>query len=86
IADLGAFLLHPGGAKVLEAYQNALDLRPEQLDLARGVLRDYGNMSSATVLFVLERYLQAHGAGNGGYGLISSLGPGFCSESLLVEL
>ena len=86
IADLGVFLLHPGGAKVLEAYQNALDLRPEQLDLARGVLRDYGNMSSATVLFVLERYLQAHGAGNGGHGLISSLGPGFCSESLLVEL
>lgn len=86
IADIGAFLLHPGGAKVLEAYREALDLRPEQLDLARGVLRDFGNMSSATVLFVLERYLQAYGTGNGGFGLISSLGPGFCSESLLVEL
>lgn len=86
IADVGAFLLHPGGARVLAAYQNALGLRPEQLDLARGVLRDFGNMSSATVLFVLERYLQEHGTGNGGHGLISSLGPGFCSESLLVDL
>jgi alkylresorcinol/alkylpyrone synthase len=86
IADIEAFLLHPGGAKVLEAYEKALALTPGQLDLPRGVLRDYGNMSSATVLFVLERYLDQRGTGNGGYGLISSLGPGFCSESLLVGL
>ncbi len=86
IADLDAFLLHPGGAKVLEAYEKALALEPAQLELPRGVLRDYGNMSSATVLFVLERYLEKHGTGNGGHGLVSALGPGFCSESLLVEL
>lgn len=86
IADIEAFLLHPGGAKVLEAYEKALALAPAQLDLARGVLRDYGNMSSATVFYVIERYLEAHGTGNGGHGLISALGPGFCSESLLVGL
>lgn len=86
IDDIDAFLLHPGGTKVLEAYEKALDLEQMQLDLPRGVLRDFGNMSSATVFFVLERYLDARGTGNGGHGLISALGPGFCSESLLVEL
>ena len=86
LGDIDAFILHPGGTKVLEAYETALGLVPAQLDLARGVLRDYGNMSSATVLFVLERYLQENAPGRGGYGLISALGPGFCSESVLVAL
>ncbi len=86
IADLEAFLLHPGGAKVLDAYQQALALESDQLDWPRGILRDYGNMSSATVLFVLERYLKEQGTGRGGHGLITALGPGFCSESLLVGL
>nr|MEE4268683.1 3-oxoacyl-[acyl-carrier-protein] synthase III C-terminal domain-containing protein [Candidatus Krumholzibacteria bacterium] len=86
IADIGAFMLHPGGTKVLEAYEQALALVPEQLDLPRGVLRDFGNMSSATVLFVIERYLDQRGTGNGGHGLISALGPGFCSESVLLAL
>ncbi len=86
IADLEAFLLHPGGAKVLQAYEDALALEPAQLEGPRSILRDYGNMSSATVLFLLERYLNERGAGNGGHGLITALGPGFCSESLLVEL
>jgi alkylresorcinol/alkylpyrone synthase len=86
IADMEAFLLHPGGTKVLEAYQTALALEPAQLELPRSILRDYGNMSSATVLYVLERYLEQSEPGQGGFGLVSSLGPGFCSESLLVGL
>jgi alkylresorcinol/alkylpyrone synthase len=86
IADIGAFLLHPGGTKVMEAYQAALSLEADQLALSAGILRDYGNMSSATVFYVVDRYLEEHGFNNGGHGLISALGPGFCSESLLVEL
>ncbi len=86
LADIDAFLFHPGGAKVLEAYEEALGLVPSQLELPRGVLRDYGNMSSATVLFVLARYLKRHGTGRGGRGLVSALGPGFCSESVLLAL
>ena len=70
---------------MLEAYETALALQPQQLDLPRGVLRDYGNMSSATVLYVLERHLALHGFDTGGIGLISALGPGFCSESVLVR-
>jgi len=50
------------------------------------VLRDYGNMSSVTVLFVIARYLERYGPVGSGYGVISALGPGFCSESLLVDL
>lgn len=53
------YALHPGGAKVLTAYQDALELPDGALEPARGVLRDYGNMSSPTALFVLERILQA---------------------------
>jgi alkylresorcinol/alkylpyrone synthase len=86
IADIAAFLLHPGGTRVLEAYEKALALKPAQLAWPRGILSDFGNMSSATVLYVLDRYLEERGFGNGGHGLISALGPGFCSESLLVEL
>lgn len=86
VADIDAFLLHPGGTKVMEAYLKALALEEDQLALSAGVLRDYGNMSSATVLYVVERYLEEHGSGNGGHGLVSALGPGFCSESLLLGL
>ena len=63
----------------------ALGLRPEQLDVPRGVLRDYGNMSSATVFFVIERHLAQHGFTQGGLGLVSALGPGFSSESLRIR-
>jgi alkylresorcinol/alkylpyrone synthase len=84
--DLDAHLFHPGGARVITAYEEALDLPPRALDWTRGVLRDFGNMSSATVLFVIARYLAERGTGRGGHGLVSALGPGFCSESVLVGL
>lgn len=86
LKDIDRFLIHPGGTKVVEAYESALHLTNGHMNLARGVLRDYGNMSSVTVLFVLERYLRENGFDRGGHGLISALGPGFCSESLLVQL
>jgi len=86
LQDIDQFLIHPGGSKVIEAYKSALNLDNGQLNLAREVLRDFGNMSSVTVLFVLERYIRRYGFDRGGRGLISALGPGFCSESLLVNL
>ncbi len=58
IADIDAFALHPGGAKVLTAYEQSLGLGPDDLAAARAVLRDFGNMSSATALFVLQRLWQ----------------------------
>jgi alkylresorcinol/alkylpyrone synthase len=83
--DIDTLLFHPGGTRVIEAYEQALGLEPERLDLCRGVLRDYGNMSSVTVLFVLERCLQEQRLPAGGFGLVSAMGPGFCSESLLLR-
>ena len=80
--QLHHFVFHPGGPKVLDAYQAALDLPFERLKLARSVLRDHGNMSSPTVMFVLERFLQSVPA-TGDYGLLMSLGPGFCAEGVV---
>ncbi len=86
LKDISKFLFHPGGAKVLEAYQNALGMSNGSLSLSAGVLRRYGNMSSVTVLFVLDEFFRNPESKSGGYGLISALGPGFSSESLLLKL
>ena len=84
--DIDSFILHPGGTKVVEAYRSALNLRNGRMPHAEDVLRDYGNMSSVTVLFVLERYLRSlNGENTGRLGLISALGPGFSSESVLIR-
>jgi len=80
------FLYHPGGTKVVAAYETAYGVNANRFEYSRGILRDFGNMSSVTVLFVIERYLTKHGLDNSGYAVISALGPGFCSESLLVKL
>lgn len=75
-------VVHPGGRKVLDAYARALELEPDALRHARDVLREYGNMSSPTVLFVLERFL-ADTPPSGRAGLLLGLGPGFCAEGVV---
>lgn len=77
------FIFHPGGKKVLAAYAEALGVEGDFLQTSREVMRDYGNMSSATVLYVLERFLHKH---EKGYGLMMSMGPGFSSEMVLLEM
>ena len=72
--DVDQFACHPGGAKVLEALEEAFDLPFGSLVTSRDILRDYGNMSATTVLFVLERLLAQNKQGR---FLLSSLGPGF---------
>jgi alkylresorcinol/alkylpyrone synthase len=72
--ELAGAICHPGGAKVLDALEESFEMPSGAMSLAREVLRDFGNMSAATVLFVLERTL-ARGA-KGRY-LMSALGPGF---------
>ena len=83
--DIDYFILHPGGAKVIEAYESALGVPAERFEICREMLRRYGNMSSVSVLFVLDEHLRKYGKGSGKYGIISALGPGFCSESVLVQ-
>jgi alkylresorcinol/alkylpyrone synthase len=80
--DIGYFICHPGGAKVLDALEEAFSLTPGALGFARDTLRDYGNMSAATVLFVLKRALEA---GMRGRMLMTALGPGFTAGFQLIE-
>lgn len=88
ISRIDHFIAHPGGAKVLQAYAESLDLPPEKLEHTRQVLRNCGNMSAASVLFVLERFMQEAATTpeiRGSYGLLGALGPGFSSELLLMR-
>jgi alkylresorcinol/alkylpyrone synthase len=78
--DFVHFLTHPGGAKVLDAFEEVLGLGRGGLVLSREVLRDHGNMSSVTVMFILERFLESEACAPGEYGVISALGPGFSAE------
>ncbi len=80
--DLAHYIVHPGGAKVLAAYADSLGLSAVTLATAYEVLAEYGNMSSASVLFVLERFLRATPPA-GRYGVMLSLGPGFSAEQVL---
>ncbi len=79
-----AWILHPGGARVIDAYQQSLGLTNEQLAWTAAALRDHGNMSSPTVLFALQAAMDAGQPGKGKSALLASLGPGFASELALV--
>jgi len=87
IGDMDRFVCHPGGAKVLEAIEHAFGLGQGALVEARAVLRDYGNMSAATVMFVLERILaQARATGaRWERALMNALGPGFTAGFLVLD-
>jgi alkylresorcinol/alkylpyrone synthase len=76
------YICHPGGTKVIEALEDALELGHRQLGDARAVLRGYGNMSAVTVLFVLERHLRR---GLCGRALMLALGPGFTAGFQILE-
>ena len=80
--DVRHFVCHPGGAKVLTAIEAAFELTPAALAEARSVLRDFGNMSAVTVLFVLDRVLKS---GKRGRMLMTALGPGFTAGFQLLE-
>jgi alkylresorcinol/alkylpyrone synthase len=78
-------IAHPGGVKVMAAYEEAFGLDPNALRHAREVLRSAGNMSSPTVLFVLDRFLADSSVRPGDLGLLTALGPGFSSELVLLQ-
>lgn len=85
LKEITHFLAHPGGKKVLQAYKRCLNLDEKQFDISNEILRTFGNMSSVTVLYVLEQYIQKQLAKQGEYGLIAAMGPGFSSEQVLVR-
>ena len=84
-ADIGAWIMHTGGPKVLEATAAALELDPEALDASWRCLRKVGNLSSASVLLVLEEYMNRRRPAPGTYSILAAMGPGFCSELVLLR-
>ncbi len=81
--DVSTYVCHPGGPKVIEAVETVLDLPPDALDRTRTSLRENGNLSSASVLDVL-RATMADPPPPGSFGLMVAMGPGFCSELVLL--
>src|SRR5438309_8503850 len=80
--EIDRFCCHPGGVKVIDAIESALDLNQGELNLEREVLRDYGNMSAPTVMFVLERLLEQ---GLPDKVMMTAFGPGFTCAGMLLE-
>jgi alkylresorcinol/alkylpyrone synthase len=78
--EIKHFVLHPGGSKVLDAFEDVLGLEAGGLTISRDVLRECGNMSSVTVLFILERFLESGEFAKGDLGVLSAMGPGFSAE------
>jgi alkylresorcinol/alkylpyrone synthase len=84
-ADLKSFVMHTGGPKVLQASAEALGAQNGELDASWDSLRKVGNLSSASVLVVLEDVMKNRRPEPGALGLLAAMGPGFCSELVLLE-
>jgi len=83
--DVTRWVLHPGGRRIVEAMVERLELSPADLAPTEAVLSRHGNMSSVTVLFVLDEILRCHRPEAGALGLLGAFGPGFGAELALVE-
>jgi alkylresorcinol/alkylpyrone synthase len=84
-SDIGCWLLHTGGPKVLEGMQDGLGLHDGELAVSWDCLRKAGNLSSASVLQVLEETMERRRPAPGTWGLLAAMGPGFCSELVLLR-
>jgi alkylresorcinol/alkylpyrone synthase len=82
--DIGAWVGHPGGPKVIEAIAKSLELPPEALELTWRSMGEIGNLSSASVLHILRDTI-AKPPPSGSLGLMIAMGPGFCSELVLLR-
>ena len=78
VGGIEAWAVHPGGKSIVDAVERGLGLPPEKLAASRSVLQDYGNLSSASVLFVLERLIAERPT----TGIALAFGPGLAMEGL----
>ena len=84
-SDIRRWILHPGGRRIIEVMSERLGLAPSDLAPTERVLAEHGNMSSVTVLFVLDEILRTGRPPAGALGLLGAFGPGFAAELALVE-
>lgn len=83
--DIDQWIMHTGGPKVLEATAEALDLPEGALEVSRQSLRRVGNLSSSSVLLVLEEFMNRRRPASGSYSILAAMGPGFCAELVLLR-
>lgn len=83
--DIRFWCIHPGGSKILDYLQSRLKLGDEDLRFSRAVLRDHGNMSSPTIMFVVDEIQRTGEPAEGDYGVMLTFGPGLTMESILVQ-
>jgi len=83
--DVRFWGIHPGSQKILDHVQERLQLAADQMEFSRAVLYEYGNMSSPTILFVLDRIQRCANPAPGDYGVLLAFGPGLTMESLLIR-
>jgi alkylresorcinol/alkylpyrone synthase len=83
--DIATWVIHTGGPKVLEATEAALGLPENALAASWACLRKTGNLSSASVLFVLEEIMKNRRPAPGTWSILAAMGPGFCSELVLLR-
>ena len=84
IEDVDHLIFHPGGKKIVQTIEELFGSLGKNIDITKAVLKDYGNMSSATVLYVLEKFIN-QGVKKGDIGLMLSFGPGFTAQRLLLK-
>jgi alkylresorcinol/alkylpyrone synthase len=85
VGDVKFWAIHPGSARIVEYIQHRLGLSDRQVRASLVALHDYGNMSSATVLFVLEQLIQDEQPAPGDYGVMMAFGPGLTMEAILLR-
>ena len=84
LPEIQHYITHPGGEKVMQAFIEALGLENKKLEDSRHILENHGNMSSPTVLFILEAFMQRR-IPNGEYALLTAMGPGFSAEHVVLR-
>ena len=85
LGDIEVFVCHPGGPRGREGFQEALGVPEEALALTWDTLKRVGNLSSASVLLVLDDTMKTKSPAPGAYGLLMAMGPGFCAELVLLQ-
>jgi alkylresorcinol/alkylpyrone synthase len=84
VKNIDHLIFHPGGRKIIDTVENLFSELGKNINETKNVLKEYGNMSSATVLYVLEQYMKRP-LGTGELGLMLSFGPGFSAQQILLK-
>ena len=84
-AEIGWWMLHPGGRRIVEEYGRAFELNDDALKWTKGSLAEVGNVSSASALMILSDVLESGQAKPGDRGIVIGMGPGFSAEMVLLE-